>query len=114
MQRSFTPNRRVVSLTSEIRQRDVRSADAHRPLPERDDVACRGTLYAARLWTILVEREMDSGPVMILKIARQDRISAKVLADIAQDRYWAETGASSSVYGGADVRALFRPDERTS
>jgi hypothetical protein len=31
MQRFFTPNRRVVSLTSEIRRRNVRSDDADRP-----------------------------------------------------------------------------------
>jgi hypothetical protein len=41
-------------------------------LGERDDLACRGWLYAARLRTILVEREMCSGTVMILKITRQD------------------------------------------
>jgi len=35
---------------------------------EREDLACRGRLYAARLRTILVEREMRSGPVMIVKI----------------------------------------------
>jgi hypothetical protein len=39
-------------------------------LRERDDVACGGRLYGARLWTILVERQMGSAPVMILKIAR--------------------------------------------
>jgi hypothetical protein len=27
-------------------------------LGERDDLACRGQLYATGLWTILVEREM--------------------------------------------------------
>src|SRR6266498_149294 len=37
---------------------------------EHDNLACRGWLYAARLRTILVEREMRSGPVMILKIPR--------------------------------------------
>jgi hypothetical protein len=41
-------------------------------LREGDTLACRGRLDGAGLWTILVEREMGSGPVMILKIARQD------------------------------------------
>ena len=39
---------------------------------ECDNLACRRRLDGAGLWTILVEREMGSGPVMILKIARQD------------------------------------------
>jgi hypothetical protein len=38
---------------------------------EGDDGACRGWLYGAGLWTILVEREMRPTLVMILKIGRQ-------------------------------------------
>jgi hypothetical protein len=41
-------------------------------LREGDYLACRRRLDGAGLWTILVEREMGSGPMMILKIARQD------------------------------------------
>jgi hypothetical protein len=48
-------------------------------LGERDDLACRGELYAARLRTILVEREMCSDPVMILKISRQDLVQVTPL-----------------------------------
>jgi len=50
-------------------------------LRERDDLACRGRLYAARLRTILVEREMCSGPVLILKIARQDAPQVTLVED---------------------------------
>ena len=70
MQRSVTSPARG-SLTSEVRRRGVAMMQtAH--LGDRDDLACRGWLYAARLRTILVEREMCSGPVMIFKITRQD------------------------------------------
>jgi hypothetical protein len=42
-------------------------------LRESDDVmACGGELYTARPWTILVERKMRSGFMVVLKIARQD------------------------------------------
>ena len=41
-------------------------------LREGDNLACRGRLDGARLQTILVEGQMGSGTVMILKIARQD------------------------------------------
>ena len=50
-------------------------------LRERDDLACRGRLYAARLRAILVEREMCSGPVMILNIPRQDATQVTLVKD---------------------------------
>ena len=48
---------------------------------EGDNLACRGRLYAARLRTILVEREMGSGPVMVLKIPRQDAAQVMLVKD---------------------------------
>jgi len=50
-------------------------------LREGDNLACRGRLDGAGLWTILVEREMGSGPVMILKIARQDAPPVTLVED---------------------------------
>jgi hypothetical protein len=40
-------------------------------LREGNNIACRGKLHATRPWTVLVEREMRSGVMMILKIAPQ-------------------------------------------
>ena len=48
---------------------------------ERDNPACRGWLYGARLRTILVEQKMCSGPVMILKIPRQDAAQVTLVED---------------------------------
>src|SRR6266540_993292 len=48
---------------------------------EHDNLACGGWLYAARLRTILVEREMRSGPVMILKIPRQHTAQVTLVED---------------------------------
>src|SRR6266404_3945958 len=50
-------------------------------LRERDDLACRGWLYAARPRTMLVERKMCSGPVMILKIPRKDAAQVALVED---------------------------------
>jgi hypothetical protein len=41
-------------------------------LREGNNVACGGKLHATGPWAVLVEREMRSGVMMILKIARQD------------------------------------------
>ena len=40
-------------------------------LREGNNIACRGKLYATRPRAVLLEREMRSGVMMILKIARQ-------------------------------------------
>jgi hypothetical protein len=40
-------------------------------LREGNNIACRGKLYATRPRAVLFEREMRSGVMMILKIARQ-------------------------------------------
>jgi hypothetical protein len=40
-------------------------------LREGNNVARGGKVYATRPWAVLVEREMRSGVMMILKIARQ-------------------------------------------
>ena len=48
---------------------------------EGDDGACRGWLYGARLWTILVEREMRPTLVMILKIGRQHTAQVTLIED---------------------------------
>src|SRR5665213_4297665 len=50
-------------------------------LRERDDLACREWLYAARLRTILVEREMRPGIVMVLNIPRQDAAQVMLVKD---------------------------------
>jgi hypothetical protein len=50
-------------------------------LRERDDLACRGWLYAARLRTILVEREMRPGLVVVLNIPRQDAAQVMLVKD---------------------------------
>jgi hypothetical protein len=44
----------------------VQTAD----LGEGNDIAGRGRLYETRPWTVLVERKMRSGVMMVLKIAR--------------------------------------------
>src|ERR1019366_1703890 len=41
-------------------------------LRERNNLACRGRLYASRLRTILGEREMRPRPMIILNVRRQD------------------------------------------
>ena len=41
-------------------------------LGEGNNVAGGGKLHATRPWAVLVEREMRSGVMMILKITRQD------------------------------------------
>jgi hypothetical protein len=39
-------------------------------LREGNDIAERGSLYGTRPWTVLVERKMRSGVMMVLKVAR--------------------------------------------
>jgi hypothetical protein len=48
---------------------------------EGNDIACGGKLYATRPWAVLVEREMRSGVLMILKIARQDAAQVALAED---------------------------------
>jgi hypothetical protein len=61
---SSVPPRR--SLRSSTLVTIMQTAD----LREGNNVAGGGKLYGARTWAILVEREMRSGVMMILKIAR--------------------------------------------
>src|ERR1700738_4761934 len=65
---------------SAVMRRDVAMMQtAH--VREGDNLACRGRLYAAGLRAILVECEMGSGPVMILKITRQDAAQVTLVED---------------------------------
>src|SRR5688572_3718756 len=50
-------------------------------LGEGNNVAGRGNLYATRPWAVLVEREMCSDVMMILKIARQDAAQVTLVED---------------------------------
>ena len=50
-------------------------------LREGNNVACGGKLHATRPWAVLVEREMGSGVMMILKIARQDAAQVTLAED---------------------------------
>jgi hypothetical protein len=55
----------------------MQSAD----LGEGNNIACGGRLYATRPRAILVERQMRSGVMMILKIARQDVAQVTLVED---------------------------------
>src|SRR6266540_571390 len=48
---------------------------------EGNNIAGGGKLCRARAWAILVEREMRSGVMMILKIARQDAAQVTLVED---------------------------------
>jgi hypothetical protein len=48
---------------------------------EGNDIAGGGKLYGAGQWAVLVEREMRSGVMMILKIARQDAAQVMLVED---------------------------------
>jgi hypothetical protein len=50
-------------------------------LREGNNVAGGGKLRATRSWAVLVEREMRSGVMMILKIARQDASQVMFVED---------------------------------
>jgi pimeloyl-ACP methyl ester carboxylesterase len=50
-------------------------------LGEGNNVACGGKLHATRPWAVLVEREMRSGVMMILKIARQYAAQVTLVED---------------------------------
>ena len=50
-------------------------------LGEGNNIACGGKLHAARPWAVLVEREMRSGIMVILKIARQDAAQMTLIDD---------------------------------
>jgi hypothetical protein len=47
---------------------------------ERDDLAGLGRVYRSALWTILVEREMRSHLVVIVKVRRQDAAQVTLAA----------------------------------
>ena len=76
MPRSFTPKRARWSCGATFIAM-MQTAD----LWEGNNLACRRRLYGARLRAILVEREMCSAPVMILKIARQDAAQMALVED---------------------------------
>ena len=65
-------------------------------LRERNNLAGRGRLDVARLRTILVEREMRSGLVMLFEVFRQDLAQVMLVKDddviqtFAADRVCAE------------------------
>jgi hypothetical protein len=48
---------------------------------EGSDIAGRGKLYGTRPWAVLAEREVRSGVMMILKIARQDAAQMTLVED---------------------------------
>jgi hypothetical protein len=50
-------------------------------LGEGNNIACGGKLHATRPWAVLVEREMRSGVMMILKIARQYAAQVTLVED---------------------------------
>jgi hypothetical protein len=50
-------------------------------LREGNNIACGRKLHATRPWAVLVEREMRSGVMMILKIARQDAAQVTLVED---------------------------------
>ena len=50
-------------------------------LREGNNIACGGKLHATRPWAVLVEREMRSGAMMILKIARQYAAQVTLVED---------------------------------
>jgi hypothetical protein len=50
-------------------------------LREGNNIACGRKLHATRSWAVLVEREMRSGVMMILKIARQYAAQVTLLED---------------------------------
>ena len=71
-------------------------------LREGDNLACRGRLDWARLRTILVEGQMGSGPVMILKIAGEDVAPVALV----EDDDVVETFASNCADGAPDIGIL--------
>ncbi len=50
-------------------------------LREGNNIACGVKLHATRPWAVLVEREMRSGVMMILKIARQHAAQVTLVED---------------------------------
>jgi hypothetical protein len=55
----------------------VQAAD----LGEGNNIACGGKLRVTRPWAVLVEREMRSGAMMILKITRQYAAQVTLVED---------------------------------
>jgi hypothetical protein len=60
-------------------------------------------LNAARLRTILVEREMGSAPVMILKIARQDAAQVTLAEDDNVIQAFAADRADEALHYAVDI-----------
>ena len=50
-------------------------------LGEGNNIASGGKLYGTRTWAVLVEREMCSGVMMMLKIARQNATQVALIED---------------------------------
>jgi hypothetical protein len=71
-------------------------------LGEGDNIACGRKLYATRPRAVLVEREMRSGVMMILKIARQ--YAAQVT--LVEDDNVIQTFAADRTDETLDVRVL--------
>lgn len=78
-------------------------------LRERNNLAGRGRLDVARLWTILVEREMRSGLVMVFEILEQD--VAQVL--FVKDDNVIQTFAAHRADEALDLRVLPRRPRRS-
>src|SRR6266849_4743476 len=92
--------RRVDSPTSRRATFVTMVETAH--LREGDNIACGRKLYATRPCAVLVEREMRSGVMMILKIARQD--AAQVT--LVEDDNVIQTFAADRTNETLDVRVL--------
>jgi hypothetical protein len=64
-----------------MQRRDGRRMMQTADLEEGNNIACGGKLHATRPWAVLVEREMGSGVMMILKIAQQDAAQVTLAED---------------------------------
>ena len=64
-----------------MQRRDGRRMMQTADLGEGNNIACGGKLHATRPWAVLVEREMRSGVMMILKIARQYAVQVTFIED---------------------------------
>ncbi len=71
-ERCAAPNSRGTALIAMMQTAD---------LGEGNNIACGGKLHATRPWAVLVEREMRSGVMMILKIARQYAAQVTLVED---------------------------------
>ena len=71
-ERAVAPISRSPTLVAMMQTADLR---------EGNNVARGGKLHATRPWAVLVQREMRSGVVMILKIARQYAAEVTLVED---------------------------------